>query len=211
MAKGFSRKRSTRAGSSLRSFLDPAECPDENRFFALPFSPRPSALRRHKRPCVWAFFPTSLMRRLWWPRISAPKARDGLSNVSARDTKIEWFIYNAGPSAMEAIFARSIDFTYVGPSPAVNAYARAKGRGMKIVAGAMRGGEALVVRGDTIRKVEDFRGKVDRHATTGQHAGCRVQGLADQQWNSCHIGRRRCARAPNRKPGHTGSLPARKA
>src|SRR5207253_9835923 len=24
-------------------------------------------------------------------------------------TKIEWFIYNAGPSAMEAIFAKSID------------------------------------------------------------------------------------------------------
>ena len=34
-----------------------------------------------------------------------------------QDTKIEWFVYNAGPSAMEAIFARSIDFTYVGPQP----------------------------------------------------------------------------------------------
>jgi NitT/TauT family transport system substrate-binding protein len=25
--------------------------------------------------------------------------------------KIEWFVYNAGPSAMEAIFAQSIDLT----------------------------------------------------------------------------------------------------
>ena len=33
------------------------------------------------------------------------------------DVKIEWFVYNAGPSAMEAIFAKSIDFTYVGPNP----------------------------------------------------------------------------------------------
>jgi NitT/TauT family transport system substrate-binding protein len=74
-------------------------------------------------------------------------------------TKIEWFIYNAGPSAMEAIFARSIDFTYVGPSPAVNAYARANGRDVRIVAGAMRGGDALVVRGDAIKEVADFRGK----------------------------------------------------
>lgn len=74
-------------------------------------------------------------------------------------TKVEWFVYNAGPSAMEAIFARSIDFTYVGPSPAVNAYARANGRDVRIVAGAMRGGEALVVRGDAINKIEDFRGK----------------------------------------------------
>ena len=63
---------------------------------------------------------------------------------------VEWFVFNAGPSAMEAIFARSIDFTYVGPSPAVNAYARANGRDIRITAGAMRGGEALVVRGDTI-------------------------------------------------------------
>src|SRR4051812_44732411 len=36
--------------------------------------------------------------------------------------KIEWYVYNAGPSAMEAIFAKSIDLTYVGPNPAVNAY-----------------------------------------------------------------------------------------
>ena len=73
--------------------------------------------------------------------------------------KIEWFVFNAGPSAMEAIFARSIDFTYVGPSPTVNAYARANGRDVRVVAGAMRGGEALVVRGDGIKKVEDFRDK----------------------------------------------------
>lgn len=72
---------------------------------------------------------------------------------------LEWFVYNAGPSAMEAIFARSIDFTYVGPSPVVNAYARANGRDVRVVAGAMRGGEALVVRGDAIKKIEDFRGK----------------------------------------------------
>ena len=74
-------------------------------------------------------------------------------------TQIEWFVYNAGPSAMEAIFAGSIDFTYVGPSPTVNAYARANGRDVRVVAGAMRGGEALVVRGDSIKNVEDFRGK----------------------------------------------------
>ncbi len=36
---------------------------------------------------------------------------------------------------------------------------KSNGRDMRIVAGAMRGGEALVVRGDTIKKVEDFRGK----------------------------------------------------
>ncbi len=73
---------------------------------------------------------------------------------------IEWYVFNAGPSAMEAIFARSVEFTYVGPSPAVNAYARANGRDVRVVAGAMRGGEALVVRGDAIKKIEDFRDKI---------------------------------------------------
>src|SRR5215468_6855842 len=45
--------------------------------------------------------------------------------------KIEWFVYNAGPSAMEAIFAKSIDFTYVGPNPAINAYVKARGEGVR--------------------------------------------------------------------------------
>ena len=31
--------------------------------------------------------------------------------------KVEYFVYNAGPSAMEAIFTNSIDLTYVGPNP----------------------------------------------------------------------------------------------
>ena len=64
------------------------------------------------------------------------------------DVKVEWFVYNAGPSAMEAIFADSIDLTYVGPSPAINAYAKARGEDIRIVAGAAEGGAALVVRPD---------------------------------------------------------------
>ena len=52
------------------------------------------------------------------------------------DVKVEWFVYNAGPSAMEAIFADSIDLTYVGPSPAINAYAKARGEDIRIIAGA---------------------------------------------------------------------------
>src|SRR5262245_32295988 len=33
-----------------------------------------------------------------------------------RGIKIDWYVYNAGPSAMEAIFANSVDLTYVGPN-----------------------------------------------------------------------------------------------
>jgi NitT/TauT family transport system substrate-binding protein len=76
------------------------------------------------------------------------------------DAKIDWYVYNAGPSAMEAVFAGAIDLTYVGPSPALNAYARSKGEEIRIVAGAATGGAALVVQPDsTLTAPADFRGK----------------------------------------------------
>jgi NitT/TauT family transport system substrate-binding protein len=74
--------------------------------------------------------------------------------------EIEWFVYNAGPSATEAIFAGALDVTYIGPSPVLNAYAKSKGMEMRVLAGAANGGSALVVRADAgIGKPEDFRGK----------------------------------------------------
>jgi len=73
---------------------------------------------------------------------------------------IQWFVYNAGPSAMEAILAKSIDLTYVGPNPVINAYARSRGDEGRIIAGAANGGSALVVQGDsTLQAPADFRGK----------------------------------------------------
>jgi NitT/TauT family transport system substrate-binding protein len=76
------------------------------------------------------------------------------------DVKIEWFVYNAGPSATEAIFANSVDLTYVGPSPAINAYAKSRGEEVRIVSGAANGGAALVVQSDSsLKAAADFRGK----------------------------------------------------
>lgn len=73
---------------------------------------------------------------------------------------VEWYVYNAGPSATEAIFARSLDVTYIGPSPVLNAYAKSKGQEIRVLAGAATGGSSLVVRPQSnITKPEDFRGK----------------------------------------------------
>jgi len=75
-------------------------------------------------------------------------------------TKIEWFVYNAGPSAMEAIFARSIDLAYVGPGPALNAYTKSNSAEVRLIAGAANGGAALVVQPDqNLKAPADFRGK----------------------------------------------------
>jgi NitT/TauT family transport system substrate-binding protein len=73
---------------------------------------------------------------------------------------VEWFTFNAGPSAMEALLSGALDFTYVGPSPALNAHVKSKGEDVRVIAGAARGGAALVVReGSGIAKPEDFRGR----------------------------------------------------
>ena len=75
-------------------------------------------------------------------------------------TRIDWFVYNAGPSATEAIFANSIDLTYVGPSPAINAYSKSHGEEIRIVCGAANGGAALVVLAKSaLQTAADFRGK----------------------------------------------------
>ena len=75
-------------------------------------------------------------------------------------TKIEWFVYNAGPSAMEAVFAHSIDLTYVGPGPALNAYTKSNGAEIRLIAGAANGGAALVVQPDqNLKTPAGFRGK----------------------------------------------------
>jgi NitT/TauT family transport system substrate-binding protein len=73
---------------------------------------------------------------------------------------IQWFTYNAGPSATEGILAGTIDMTYVGPSPALNAYARSGGQEIRIVSGAADGGSALVAQPDeNLKTPADFRGK----------------------------------------------------
>ncbi len=76
------------------------------------------------------------------------------------DAEVKWFVYNAGPSAMEAILARSIDLSYVGPNPAINAHLRSRGGEIRIIAGACSGGAALVVQPDgRIKTDADFKGR----------------------------------------------------
>ena len=77
-----------------------------------------------------------------------------------KDVEIEWYVYNAGPSAMEAMLAGSLDVTYVGPNPALNAHIKSEGEEVRIVAGACSGGAALVVQSDgRIQKDADFKKK----------------------------------------------------
>jgi NitT/TauT family transport system substrate-binding protein len=74
--------------------------------------------------------------------------------------KIEWYAFNAGPSAIEALLAGTIDATYVGPNPPLNGYIRTKGGDIRVLTGSARGGVALVIqKGSGLKTQADFRGK----------------------------------------------------
>ena len=53
--------------------------------------------------------------------------------------------FSAGPAEMTAVLAGSIDIAFIGPSPALSAYAASHGA-VEIIAGAASGGAGLVVK-----------------------------------------------------------------
>ncbi len=74
---------------------------------------------------------------------------------------IKWTSFNAGPSAIEALFTDAIDMTFVGPSPTINGYLKSRGTKFVIIAGAASGGSGLVVRKDSgIQAETDFNDKM---------------------------------------------------
>ena len=106
------------------------------------------------------FFPNVTHAQGLIGRQTSREERGWFESRLGPDVTVQWFAFNAGPSAMEAIFAGSIDLTYVGPNPALNAYVRSGGDEIRILAGAAEGGAALVVAGDArLRKPADFRGR----------------------------------------------------
>jgi NitT/TauT family transport system substrate-binding protein len=113
----------------------------------------------------WAQADTTAIRVGAFPNITHAQAMVGKANgwfdkAMGPKVKIQWTSFNAGPSAIEALFAGAIDLTYVGPNPAINGYVRSNGEALRVVAGAASGGASLVVRGDAgINKPEDFHGK----------------------------------------------------
>jgi NitT/TauT family transport system substrate-binding protein len=98
------------------------------------------------------------------------------------DVRIEWKVFNAGPSVIEALFARALDLAYVGPNPAIAGYVRSKGEALRVIAGATSGGAALVVRTATgIAKPEDFHSKKIAAPQLGN-----TQDIALRAWLQAH-------------------------
>jgi NitT/TauT family transport system substrate-binding protein len=101
----------------------------------------------------------------YFPNITHAQAMIGMADGTFQralgdNATIDAKVFNAGPSAVEAMFAGQLDLSYIGPNPAINGYVKSKGAALRIIAGATSGGAVLVVRGDAgIKTAADFRGK----------------------------------------------------
>ncbi len=74
-------------------------------------------------------------------------------------TKVSPFVFNAGPSEIEALNAGSIDIGWIGPSPAINGYVKSHGSNLRIISGSVSGGVKLVVNPKKIKTLDDVKGK----------------------------------------------------
>src|SRR5664279_5027823 len=54
-------------------------------------------------------------------------------------------IFDSGSDTLEALAGGSLDATYIGPSPAITAYAQSHGDLVRVVSGATAGGASLMV------------------------------------------------------------------
>ena len=101
----------------------------------------------------------------YFPNITHGQAVIGVGNGDFKkalgdNIELKPYLFNAGPSAIEALFAKQIDAAYVGPNPAINGYVISQGKDVRIVSGASSGGAVFVVRNDSgIQSPKDFAGK----------------------------------------------------
>lgn len=87
-------------------------------------------------------------------------ARDDFQEALGPDVVVDAKSFNAGPLAIEALFAGHLDLAYIGPNPAINGYVKSRGKALRIIAGATSGGAAFVVRPDAaISMPDDLAGK----------------------------------------------------
>lgn len=91
------------------------------------------------------------LRLGYFPNVTHAQAVAGLergtvAEVLGPGVRLKPKTFNAGPSAIEALFSGAIDAAYVGPNPAINGYVMSEGKALRIVAGATSGGALFIVR-----------------------------------------------------------------
>src|SRR5215216_3614037 len=101
----------------------------------------------------------------YFPNINHAQAVIGLGRGDFQkalgdNVEVKTQIFNAGPAAIEALFANQIDISYIGPGPAINGYVQSNGEALRIISGAASGGAVFVVRNDSgINSPQDLANK----------------------------------------------------
>src|ERR1041384_5459406 len=80
----------------------------------------------------------SPLRLGYFPNMTHVQPNVGIQNGAYQKqlgdgVKLTTKAFNAGPAAIEALFAGEIDAAYVGPSPAVNGYVQSSGKDLRII------------------------------------------------------------------------------
>ena len=108
--------------------------------------------------------PVKTLRLGFFPNLTHAPALVGLqeglfkSSLKELGVTVTPTAFNAGPDAVSALFGDSLDITYIGPNPTINAFAESGGEAVRVIAGAASGGAALVVR-PGITSAADLKGK----------------------------------------------------
>ncbi len=92
----------------------------------------------------------SVVRLGYFPNVTHAPAilgvTEGYFQEELGDVPLTTNTFNAGTEATEALFSGAIDMTFIGPNPAINAFAQSNGEAIYIMSGTTSGGAALVVR-----------------------------------------------------------------
>lgn len=84
----------------------------------------------------------------------------GLFEERLQGIEVRQLVFNAGPTAYEALLGGSVDILYVGPAPTLNVLQAAGDDHLRIIAGAAEGGAFLILReGMHIESASDLDGR----------------------------------------------------
>lgn len=107
----------------------------------------------------------STLRLGYFPNITHAPALIGVKDGTFQQelgeaVKLETRTFNAGPAAIEALFAGELDITFIGPNPAINGFVQSNGEALRIISGSTSAGAMLIVRpGANITSAQDFANK----------------------------------------------------
>lgn len=85
----------------------------------------------------------------YFPNITHAPALVGVESgtlaAALGDVELKTQTFNAGPDAINALFAGEVDATFIGPNPAINGWTQSDGTALHIIAGSTSRGAGLVV------------------------------------------------------------------